>query len=79
MPIEPHSRRKEFIAYVKQVRAENDAPHVSDDVISQAYDIMNDFIREFLENPQAPDGWCQNCGGKDGEHKSGCEDGSEIL
>lgn len=23
--------------------------------------------------------WCPNCGGKDGEHKPGCQDGSEVL
>jgi hypothetical protein len=24
-------------------------------------------------------GWCPVCGGRDGEHKTGCEDGSEVL
>lgn len=28
---------------------------------------------------QIQDGWCVICGGKDGEHKSGCQDGSEVL
>lgn len=27
---------------------------------------------------ETPDGWCPVCGGKDGDHKSGCQDGSEI-
>lgn len=28
---------------------------------------------------EIPDGWCPICGGNDGGHKPGCEDGSEVL
>lgn len=34
---------------------------------------------EAAEKQEIPDGWCPICGGQDGAHKSGCEDGSEIL
>lgn len=30
-------------------------------------------------NQAIPEGWCPICGDKDGEHKSGCQDGSEVL
>ena len=26
-----------------------------------------------------PDGWCPVCGEQNGTHKSGCEDGSQVL
>jgi hypothetical protein len=35
--------------------------------------------KECADSLVIPDGWCPICGGKDGEHKSGCEDGSEHF
>lgn len=34
---------------------------------------------EWSAVPTVDQEWCPVCGGKDGEHKSGCQDGSEIL
>lgn len=48
-----------------------------------AWLMLNGFesrpTQETSPEQQIPDGWCPICGGKDGEHKSGCQDGSEIL
>lgn len=33
---------------------------------------------ETSPEQQIPDGWCPICGGQNSEHKSGCQDGSEI-
>jgi hypothetical protein len=35
--------------------------------------------KECADSLVIPDGWCPICGGKDGEHKSGCQDGSEHF
>jgi hypothetical protein len=42
--------------------------------------LFDDHCEPCEKEQQAEaEGWCLICGGKDGEHKSGCQDGSEVL